>query len=159
MSNQPENEKRQNPDENPLEDFAAEMSGSLPSQSVEVSSSSVDRVEGGQVRLHQSAARRLHANALHMEESAAVYVRTGSADIVEGAVAVATAGDLSLGDTSAGILVARTVHAADVQIGFLLAQKVDGNVRPVLTPTVAAAIGAGFAATFWLLGRLFTRRR
>lgn len=159
MSDQPENNQSSSHDENPLEDFAAEMSGALPDRPVEVSSSSVDRLEGGQVSMRQSAARRLNANALHMEESAAGTVRTGSVDATESGIGILVADEATVRSGSTGVIFARRLDAADVQVGFLVAQTVEGNVRPVLTPAIAAAIGGAFAVVFWALSRLFSRRR
>lgn len=149
--------------ENPLEDLAAELSESLPSQSVEVKNSSVDLVEGGQVHMLQSAARSVQASALSMEESAAGFVRAGSVDANDGAVGVLLAADAQLDDVTASLVAAKQVSANDVRAFAVLAGKVDGDVKSVLTPATALAAGAGFALTLLvfrgLVSRLFSRRQ
>ena len=140
--------------ENPLEDLAAELSESLPGQSVEVKNSSVDLVEGGQVFLQQSAARTVRASALNMEESAAGFVRAGSVDISDGAIGVVLAADAKLDDVTTSLVAAKQINANNVRAFAIFAGKLDGDVQSVLTPATALAAGAGFALTMLFFRRL-----
>ena len=51
------------------------------------------------------------------------------------------------------ILVAQNMRAHDIQTVALLAGHVEGNVRALLTPVAALAMGIGFASTL-LLGKM-----
>lgn len=148
--------------ENPLEDLAAELSESLPSQSVEVKNSSVDRVEGGQVKMQQSAARSVQASALHLEESAAGLVRAGSVDANDSAIGVVLAADAKLDDVTTSLVAARQVNGNNIRAFAIFTGELNGDARSVLTPATALAAGAGFALTMLFLrglaNRLFSRR-
>jgi hypothetical protein len=148
---------------NPLEDFAAELSESLPGQSVEIKNSSVDQVDGGQVKMHQSFARSLKASALNMEESAAGFARAGSVDVADSAIGFLAAADVSLDDVNASVVAAKRVDAQNVRAFAIFAAELDGDAKSVLTPATALAAGAGFALSLFVIrsmvSALFSRRR
>jgi len=147
---------------NPLEDFAAELSESLPSQSVEVKNSSVDLVEGGQVKMQQSAARSVQASALNMEESAAGFVRAGSVDAGDSAIGFVLAADAKLEDVTTSVVAAKRVSGHDIRAFAIFTAELDGDARSVLTPVTALAAGAGFALMLLLFrsigSTIFSRR-
>jgi len=159
------NDRPDNQSENPLEDYAAEMSEALDSNPVELNETSAGHVEGGQVWMKNSAARSVQASALHLEESAAAFVSAGSVDAHDSAIGVAVSKEASLVDLNNSIMVAQHVEAQNVRTFALLAGRVDGEVRTVFTPATALAAGAGFAVSLWLVRQLlswlnpFRRRR
>ena len=55
---------------NPLDDLAGDLSAKMMGETVEVKNSSVEEVQGGQVKMINSAIRSLHAHAMDMSESA-----------------------------------------------------------------------------------------
>lgn len=141
--------------ENPLEDLAARLSKSLGGKPVQMRNDSAERVEGGQVTMQQSAAKQVQASALQMEESAAGLVRAGSVDAHESALGAVVTETAHLHESNAAVLVGQTIQADSVRSVLVVAARVDGSVKPVLTPLSALAAGAGFAATLLLVGRLF----
>ncbi len=153
MSEQPESNKK--PNENPLEEWAAEASESLSGGETRMRESSADHVSGGQVSMFQSAARRVETSALHMEESAAALVRAGSVEADDSSIALATARRLTVSESNASILVGQEVQAEDVRVGLLLAARVEGSVRTLFSPRTALAFGMGIGAGFALLRQLF----
>lgn len=138
--------------DNPLEAVADELSRSLNSTSVDLNETSTGIVEAGQVTMRHSAARSVRANALHMEESAAALVSVQSVDAHESALGAVVARDAVLEDVTTPLIVAQNVRADEVQTFALIAAHVEGNVRALLTPLTAVAMGVGFAATL-LLGK------
>lgn len=148
---------------NPLEDLADELSETLGSALVDVENASTDDVRGGQVRMSQSAARTVVASALHMDESAAAVARTSSLDAHESSLGVVFARTAVLSDVNSSLVVAQKLEATNVRAFFLAGGDIRGEVRSVLTPLSAAALGAGFALAWWLLrslgGKLGRARR
>jgi hypothetical protein len=149
--------------ENPLEDFAAELSESLPSQPVEIKNSSVELVDGGQVHMQQSAARSVQASALNMDESAAGFVRAGSIDASDSAIGVVLAADAKLDDVTTSVVAAKRVSAHNIRAFAIFTAELDGDAKSVLTPVTALAAGAGFALTLLLFrgigSAIFSRRQ
>lgn len=143
-----------NPEENPLHEFASEMSSTLGSQPVELRDSSADKVEGGQVWMKNSSARSIQANAVHLEQSATASVRTDSLDAHDSAIAVAVADDITLTESSSSVLAAQDMKATDVRTVFLVAGRVEGEVTTLLTPLTALLSGIGVGLTLYLLRRL-----
>ncbi|MEX1018421.1 MAG: hypothetical protein WDZ49_02115 [Litorilinea sp.] len=143
--------------ENPLDDVAAEASAGLHGKTVEVTNTSKDRVQGGQVHMKDSAARSVEASALHMEDSAAGSVRGGSLEISESALGLVYGRDVHLKDVNASFVMAQQVQAEQVRTVFLVSGKNEGNIRAMLTPLTAAAFGAGFGIV-WFALRTVARR-
>ena len=153
MKNQPDNGQS----ENPLEDYAAEMSEALDGAPVELNETSAKHVEGGQVWMKNSAARSVEARALHLEESAAAFVNASSVDAHNGAIAVAVSQESKLVDVTSSVLVAQHVEAQDVHTIALIAGRVDGEVKAFFTPMTALAAGAGFAFALLFIRQVLSR--
>ena len=151
------NERPEGQSENPLEDLAAELSETLGSAPVDMQNASSDDVRGGQVRMSQSAARKVVASALHMDESAAALVRTSSLDAHDSSLGVVVARTAVLSDVSSSLVVAQRLDAKETRAIFLIGGEIRGEVRSVLTPLSAAALGAGFALAWWLARSLVGR--
>ena len=149
-------EQSQNPDGNPLDDFADELSGAWKGAPVEMNETTTTRVEGGQVWMKQSAARSVQASALRLEESAAGFVQAGVVDAHESAIGVAIAREMKLDQVNTPLLIAQQVEAKELQTVVLLAGHVHGNVKAILTPLTALAAGAGFAITLFAFKSLLT---
>lgn len=145
--------------ENPLEDAAAEMSEGLRGQTVEVTDSSEDRVQGGQIHMKDSAARLVEASALHMEDCAAGTVRGGSLEISDSAMGLVYGRDVHLQGGTASVVIGKQVQAEQARTVLLVAGKSEGNIRAMLTPLTAAAFGAGFGVVWFVLQTLAQRLR
>ncbi len=143
--------------DNPLEDYAAEMSEALDGAPVELNETSAKHVEGGQVWMKNSAARSVQARALHLEESAAAFVNATSVDAHNGAIAVAVSQESKLVDVANSILVARHVETQNGRAAVLIAGRVDGEVKTLFTPMTALAAGAGFALTLLFVRQVLSR--
>lgn len=152
MNNQPSNGN-----DNPLNEFASELSESLNSQPVDVDESTVDRVEGGQVRMKNSAARSVHASALQLDESAAGMVHTHTLDANESMMGLVTAHEVVVRDSTASFVGANQVNIEESQAFAIFALRFDGNVRTVFTLKTAVAAGAAFAVVFVFVSRLIGR--
>lgn len=141
-------EQSQNPDSNPLDDLANDLSDTFGDAPVEMNETVAGDVKGGQIWMKQSAARSVRASALHLEESAAGFVRAGVIDAHESSIGVALAQEMKLDQTHPPLVVAGRVQAQNIQTVVLLAGRVEGNVKAVFTPLTALAAGAGFALAF-----------
>ncbi|MBV7333869.1 hypothetical protein KFU94_37685 [Chloroflexi bacterium TSY] len=146
-----------NGNDNPLNEFASELSESLNSHPVDVDESAVDRIEGGQVRMKNSAARSVHASALHLDESAAGIIRTHTLDANESVMGFVTAQEVVVRDSTSSFVAANQVNIEESQAFAVFAFRLDGNVRTVFTLKTAVAAGAAFAAVFMLLTSLIGR--
>lgn len=151
MSEQP-----QQPDGNPLDDLADELSGAWKGAPVEMNETTTTRVEGGQVWMKQSAARSVQASALRLEESAAGFVRAGVVDAHESGIGVAVAREMKLEQVNTPLLIAQQVEAKEVQTVVLIAGQVQGNVKTLFTPLTALVAGAGFAMSLFAFKTLAT---
>ncbi len=138
------------PHENPLDDFATKASQELAGRATEVTNSSVARVESGQVSLYESFAQSVQAAATYMDDAVAGVVKTGSLEASDVSIGLALANTVHAEAVEAGLLAAKRVESRELRAGLLLAVQVQGDVRTVLSPLTAAAIGAGFA-TAWVL--------
>lgn len=141
-------------EQNPLDEYAAEVSAALARDTVQVKNASVEHVEGGQVSLTNSAAQKVTTQALYMDSAAAVIVNTQTLEATDSVVGAVVVGNLSGDTVDARVIVARNVSAAKVNARLLLALHVNGPVEAKWTPLPALAAGAAFAATLVGLSQL-----
>ena len=142
-------------DHNPLEEAAAD----LQQDRVDVQNSSARTVQGGHVSMTNSATRSVNAQALNMTNSAASFVRAKSLDMRESGAFIAVSQDATVHDGAVTVLASCEVQAKELRTGLLVASKVEGNVKTILTPLTALAIGAGFGLATLLLRSLSGRKR
>ncbi|MFZ1753882.1 MAG: hypothetical protein WBO46_14135 [Caldilineaceae bacterium] len=152
-------EESQNPNgKNPLDEVADDLSAGLTGETVDVRDSSVEEVQGGQIKMNNSAARSLRAQAMDMRESAVAMAQVDSLEMHESAAGGVIGKSVSTHGGVIGIGVAERFHASDTTVGLLVAGEVEGNVKVLLTPGAAAAFGAAFAVALTLLRLLFRRK-
>lgn len=147
---------------NPLEDLADNLSTSLQGNTVDIHNTSVGKIEGGRVSMAKSAARAVQASAMDMEESAAMLVQAKSLEMENSGALAIVCKEASLDNSAVSVLAASSVSAQDTKVGLLLAGRVEGTVKPVLTPLGAFAFGAGVglaATALKELVRLLWRQR
>jgi hypothetical protein len=99
-----------------------------PEQPVNIDRSAVRQVNAANVRLEQSAVQRLNAEYGQLSRSAAASVSASTVELRDSAVALA---------------IADYARVEDSRVLVLLAPRVSGNVRAVISPASAFAIGAG----------------
>jgi hypothetical protein len=146
-------------DDNPLEEAAADLGADLERERVDVKDSAFAAVQGGHVSMTDSAARSVDAQALDMTDSAAGFVQTKSLEMRDAAVGMAVSEQTTVHSGTVGLLVSGRVKAEELCTGLLVAGKVEGDVKTILSPLSALAIGAGFGLVVMLLHRLVTRNR
>lgn len=152
-------EQPHEPNNNPLDDLADNLSNGYNARNVDVHNASVGEVRGGRISITNSAARAIHANALDADNSAAVFVQADSLEMRDCAVVAAACSHANLEKTTATFLVTSDAQVKDATVGVLLAGRVEGNVKAVLTPLNALAVGAGIGLTFTLLQQIIGRLR
>lgn len=150
-------ERPSNSEENPLDDWATELSEMLDSAPINLNEKTTDSVQGGQVHMQQSSARTIDAHALRMEESAVGFVKAQSVDVDDSIVGMAVASEMSLQNVNSSILAAGDVDATEIRTVALFAQHVNGDVKTVVTPLTAILIGAGFGLAMFVLKRIAGR--
>lgn len=107
----------------------------------------------------RDGARDVHAHTVRVRQGGVQHVQAHEVRVVQGGVGAARVTQLRVREGGIGAAVADRAVIKDSVIGVLAARTVRGsNVRVLLTPGAAAALGASFAATMWLLRRLFGRR-
>jgi hypothetical protein len=153
----PEQPHEQN--NNPLDDLADNLSSEYRARNVDVHNASVGEVRGGRISMTNSASRVIHANALDADNSAAVFVHADSLEMRECAAVAVACNSANLEKTTATLVLASEARVADATIGLLLAGRVEGNVKAVLTPLSALALGAGIGLTFTVLQQIIGRLR
>ncbi len=153
----PEQPHEQN--NNPLDDLADNLSNGYNARSVAVHNASVAEVRGGRISMTNSAARTIHANALDADNSAAVFVQADSMEMRDCAAVAVACNSANLEKTTATFLLASNAQIKDATVGVLLAGRIDGNVKAVLTPLSALAMGAGIGLTFTILQQIIGRLR
>lgn len=135
---------------NSLDEYAAQISRQLSGQSANVSHSSVERVESGQVSLRDSFAQRVQASAIYMEDAAAGVMKTGSLEAKDASIGVAFAGSVQARTLHTGALAAKQVEGQEIRTGLLFAVNIRGDVYSAISPAAGLAIGAGFAVGYFL---------
>lgn len=147
--------------ENPLHDYATQASHELAGRATDVNNSSVERVESGQVSLHESFAHHVQASATYMEAAAAGVVKTGALEARDVSVGVMAANTVHADRLQTGLLAARQVEGNTIRTGLLFAVNVRGDVHSAISPLAGLAIGAGFAVALLVskvVIALFSRR-
>ena len=118
------------------------FSGELNSERVNVGQSAVRQLNASVAQVDQSAVQRLAADSVTASNSAFGVVHGATVELKESAVGVAAADYIRVEDSS---------------VLFLLAPRVSGNVKALLTPPAAFALGAGFILARTLVSLLRKR--
>jgi hypothetical protein len=147
------------PDANPLEEAAADLSADLERKHVDVKDSAVSSVQGGHVSMTESAARSVDAQAVNMTDSAAGFVQTKSLDMRDAPIGFAVSKEATIHSGDVGVLVSGRVKAKELCTWLVVAGKVEGDVKTLLSPLSALAMGAGFGLVVMVLRKLATRNR
>jgi len=136
---------------NSLDEYAARVSQQLSGQSANVSHSSVERVESGQVSLRDSFAQHVQASAIYMEDAAAGVLKAGSLEAREAAIGAVLAESVQARTLHTGALAAKEVEGQEIRTGLLFAVNIRGDVHSAISPAAGLAIGAGFAVGYFLM--------
>ncbi|MEZ4658917.1 MAG: hypothetical protein R2911_15230 [Caldilineaceae bacterium] len=144
-------EHNRQPGENPLEDLADELSRVLGDNQKELNAESAQHVQAGQVWMRNSAARTVDAHAVHSEDSALGLVRANTVDVNKSASGFIVAQDVHLDDSTNTVTIAKTAKVQNSTSVLLIAGRIEGDVKSVLTPWSAFAVGAGIGVVIYLL--------
>lgn len=116
-------------------------------------------MSGDEREITREGARDIHAHSVRVRQGGVQRVQAHDMRVVQGGVGAARVTELRVREGGLGAAVADRAIIKDSVIGVLAARTVRGrNVRVLLTPGAAAALGASFGATIWLLRRLLGRR-
>lgn len=147
------------PHDNSFDDLSAELDEIL-SRETDKSAKNQDSegVIAGHVTMQQSTARTVRANAVAIDDSAVGFIRAGAVEAHESVVGWMAAREAELDNVSSSLIVASHLQAKEVTAFAVMAGRIDGQVKATITPWVAFAAGAGFAAVTLLMGRLLSGR-
>jgi hypothetical protein len=107
-------------------------------------SSFSDDFENERLMVGRSAVRQLNASVARIEQSAVQRLAAETVTASNSAFGVANAATFEVKDSAVGIAAGDYVRVDESRVFILLAPRVSGNVRAVLTPAAAFALGAGF---------------
>ena len=145
--------------ENPSDDLAAQLDEILShAPSAALHNAASENVVAGHVSLQDASVRSVKATAVRLEDAVAGIVRTGSFEATDSVVGWAVAREATLRTVTNSVLAATRVQADEVHAFAVIAGRVDGNVKTAVTPWMAFAAGAGFAAVMLLVNALLGRR-
>ncbi|MEZ4708033.1 MAG: hypothetical protein R3A44_12545 [Caldilineaceae bacterium] len=150
-------EHNRQPGENPLEDLADELSQVLGDTPTELDSESTQHVQAGQVWMRNSAARTVDAHAVHSEDSALGVIRANTVDVNKSAAGFIVAQEVHLDESTNTVTIAKTAKVQNSTSVLLIAGRVEGDVKSVLTPMSAFAVGAGLGVMFYLLKSILSK--
>jgi hypothetical protein len=113
-------------------------------------------VRADHVEISQTGAQNVDAQTVSINQGGAAQVRAQEVTVSQGGIALARAEHVDLREGSSAF--AMVADEANVEAGatvlLLVAGETSGEVRPLLTPATALAIGAGFGLAVRLLRRL-----
>lgn len=131
-----------------LEDVTAEH--------VTVTQGGANRVEATTVEVTQGGAQNVQAENVSISQGGAFGIETSSADLTMSGAGFITGDTVTVSQGGAGVVVADTLKAEPGSIiGVLFAGTIEGNPDVRVDARTAAAFGAGFAITAFVLRRLF----
>ena len=150
-------EHNKQPGQNPLEDLADELSQALGDNQRELEETSAAQVQAGQVRMRDSAARTINAHALHSEDSALGFIRANMVEVSKSALGITVAQEAHLDESTNTVIIAKTANVKNSTSVLLIAGRIEGDVKSILTPVSALAIGAGIGVMVYLLKNIFSK--
>lgn len=121
----------------------------------------IDSVTGEKVEVHHSVVRSLNAASADVHQSAIQQLVGDRVTVEQCMVLRARGNDVALRECMALGALGGSISAENCSTVFLCSPSVRGNVRAVITPQTALALGLGFffgrqvlRLAGWLLGRL-----
>ena len=126
---------------------------------VTISQGGANHVEAVSVEVNQGGIQALEAESVSISQGGALMVDAADAHFTMSGAGLLTGDTVHLKSGGAGAVVADTVHAEPgSMIGVLFAGTIEGTPDVKVDARTAAALGAGFAVTLFVLRRLFKRR-
>jgi uncharacterized protein (DUF169 family) len=103
-----------------------------------------DDFENERLMVGRSAVRQLNASVARIEQSAVQRLAAETVTASNSAFGVANATTFEVKDSAVGVAAGDYIRVEESRVFILLAPRVSGNVKAVLTPPAAFALGAGF---------------
>lgn len=147
------------PDAADREGTTGSTAGAIDADRVEMRNSAAQSVDADAIEMHNSAAQVVEADTLRMVNSAAAFARTETLAAEQSNLGLLRAADATIADSSVFALAADHIQAANLRAVWLVARQVEGDVKAVLTPASALALGTGLGAAIALVSLLTNRRR
>jgi hypothetical protein len=128
--------------EEPIEETPANTED-IVADHVEIGQGGAETVTGDRVEIAQGGAGKVQANHVTITQGGAGILIAEHAEFHDG--------------SSAGLAIIKEAKADEFKVGFLAASHIEGDVQAGLDARTAAIGAAVFAATLFLLRRLFSR--
>jgi hypothetical protein len=134
----------------------------IHAQRVAMTNAGAKSIETRSAKLNQSAAITISTEKADLRQSSSLVVSGDEVTLERSSAFIAAAGKATLGNENRiGMLTVGDLTANGNVRAFMLMSgnvKAEGNVQTALTGPTAVALGAGFAATWLVLRRLFGSR-
>lgn len=131
----------------------------LRAEHVTIAQGGAGRIEAGVVEITQGGAQTIEADNVSLSQAGAFTIDSTTADVNMSGVGFLTTDTATLRSGGAGVVIADTVKAeAGSVIGVLFAGTIEGDPNVRVDFRTAAAAGAAFALSLFVLRRLFGRR-
>ena len=111
------------------------------------------------VTVDHSALQSLSADVAELRQSAVQHLRAESVQASNSAFGFTTSATLELKQSAAAVAYGDFVRVQDSTVLVLLTPRVSGDMKALLTPQTAFALGAGAVVAGRVLASLFGRRR
>ena len=132
---------------------------SVSADHVTITQGSAALVEANTVEINQGGAQAVETKELSISQGGAMVVEAEHAEFTMSGAGVVNADRVELNSASAAVTIADTLVADETStIGMLFAGTIEGEPNVRLDVRSAAAFGAAFAVSLFILRRLFGRR-
>jgi hypothetical protein len=127
------------------------VTGQVKAGEVELRQSITGQVSAEQIDLSDSISGALESNTVHMQDSVLLIGRSGETVIQDSAVGVLVTDQAIMDNGTARLVIARQVSGGPIRPLVLLAGKVDGPVEPTLDTPRAVLAGLSAGVAFGLV--------
>lgn len=140
-------------------DIVDEVVEDLEADHVTISQGGATTIRAETVEITQGGAQAVEATNVTLSQGGAFTIETTTADLTMSGAGLLTGDTITLRSGGAGVVIADTLKAEQgSMVGFLFAGTIEGDPDVRVDVRTAAAIGAAFAVTLFVLRRLFGRR-
>lgn len=153
-----------------------EDAGDVSAVQVSMDRSGAESIDAQRVSMTQSGARTISARTAQLDNSGVLAVRSDRAEFNHSSAILAQAQDITFTSSKVGIGAAGTVRVegdtsigwlntgvltsqGNIRAGLVMSGTVEagGDIRTIVSPPSAAALGAGFAVALFVLRKVIKR--
>lgn len=145
--------------EAPAVEVKSTAAQSIQADKVEMRSSTAQTIDADVVDMHSSSAQTIQADTVRMQQCNTARAQVQSLAAEQSVLGSVRASEATLADSSVFALIGDRVQAANVRSVWVIARQVEGDVKALIDPRGALALGVGLGSAIGLFSIIVSLMR